>query len=104
MQQEVIKVRFTGKLRSRLNERYDAYAAEEKAEDNDHKQAQRARDALNRQKTNIVCHSEAEAEAVIAALEMFTGRSGRQVTWTNGSMRSAAERVTGELREQINRD
>lgn len=86
-----IKVRFTGKLRRKLNERSVEYDGEE-WDDIDR--------ALSRQNTNVVVETVEEAENLISKLSGY--ESGR--TWMTGSMNKCATRVRQEIESGLEND
>lgn len=110
-----IKVRWTGKLRGRVQERQWDYTAtkvdgewvvdpdlyDEDADDLKQCNALAYR-ALTRQKTNVVCETVDEVQAVYRVLDYYNDGAGRRgITWMNGPMEQTAKRVQRELSEQL---
>lgn len=102
---EPIKVRFTGKLRTRINERQSDYVGKydrdtgEYDEDPDTEvyEVSQFRPFM-RQKTNVVIETEEEAYAVLGLMSYY---SAPGITWMNGPMRESAKRVCREIRTTL---
>lgn len=88
---EPIKVRFTGKFRTKLNERSMEY---------DGKAWELINRTLNRQKTNVVIKTEEEAESLISKLSGY--ENGR--TWMTGGMNKCATRVKTQIQTGLKMD
>jgi hypothetical protein len=110
---EPITIRWTGRLRGRIQERQWDYVASKNddgewvvAEEHygddadDLKQCNAlAYRALTRQKTNVVIETVDEAKAVYRVLDYYKDGAGRHgITWMNGPMEKAARRVRREIR------
>ena len=109
-----IKVRWTGRLRGRIQERQWDYAAtkidgewvadpELDEQDDMLKRCNGlAFRALSRQKTNVVCETVEEAQALYRVLDYYKDGAGRHgITWMNGPMQKSVRRVRREIREGL---
>jgi len=96
---EPIKVRFTGKLRTRIQERHGEYTRNEDNPSYDGMTISVHR-TLSRQKTNVVCETIEEAEAFIHTMEHYAMPG---VHWMNGPMVKTARRVKREVREALDK-
>ncbi len=111
-----IKVRWTGRLRARIQERQWDYVATKNDEGewvvaeehygDDADPLKRcnalAYRALTRQKTNVVMETVDEAQAVYRVVSYYTDGAGRHgITWMNGAMQSSARRVSREIRDGL---
>lgn len=101
---EPIKIRWTGKLRSRVQERQWDYAATKEdgewvADDDADPKPAGSYLALTRQKTNIVLERVEEAQALYWTIGYYAdnGASRHGITWMNGPMVDAAWRVRDEI-------
>lgn len=96
-----IKVRFTGRLRGRINERTWDYAGKKiddewVADPNGDPWEVSQYRCFHRQKTNIVVKTVEEAYSFYDSMGHY---ARGDVTWMNGPMAKAAQRVMGEVRE-----
>lgn len=112
---EPIVIRWTGKLRGRVQERQWDYAASKVdgewqvdpdlyAEDADNlKQCNGlCYRALTRQKTNVVLETVEEAQSLYRVLDYYRDGAGKRgITWMNGPMQKSARRVSREVREGL---
>lgn len=110
-----IKVRWTGKLRSRVQERqWDRTARKVDGEwivdpdlmgedaDSLAKCSGLTFRALSRQKTNVVVETVEEARAVYRVMDRYKNGAGRRgITWMNGSMENTARRVRSNIRTEL---
>ena len=100
---EPIKIRFEGRLRSRINER--GWDSVQTKVDGEWVVAEDAEEYLKsvyrpvfRQKTNIVFETVEEATSFHSSMEHYAMDG---VTWMNGMMRKSIRRVRSELREEM---
>lgn len=94
---EPITVRWTGKLRGRVNERLGAYTSDPSNKSYDEHTVLVWR-TLSRQETNVVIETVEEAEHFLTEMEWYATAG---ITWMNGPMRRCAERVRREVRNGL---
>lgn len=107
---ETITVRWTGKLRDRVQQRMAGYVLKgvdsrevdpslfEDDADRVDKCQLLAHRALGRQKTNVVCETVEEVRALYQVLDYYSYATGPMaVSWVNGPMAKAAWRVRQDL-------
>ena len=101
--EDPIKVRFTGRLRDRINERTWDYAGKKvdgewvADPDGDPYEVSQYR-CFHRQKTNVVIKTVEEAYSFYNSMGHYASGAGREgITWMNGPMAKAAKRVRREV-------